>query len=194
MSIKFFQNFPKITYQNKAARNLILKAAFVRNIMSKYGIFYPYTIKNDERADMIAHQYYGSSEYTWLVYLSNDIINPYFDWVLTQSEFEKYIIKKYGSIEDAMELILHYRKNHNTVPADPEDALVWTAEDIYTDDYIMPVETYNQSNNLVKSFWNVPVYAYNYEAQLNDDRRTIQLFDNDLTGVLEKEISTIFFK
>ena len=56
----------------------------------------PFTIKEGERAEDIADYYYGSVDYTWLVYLSNNILDPYHEWPMAEAEFNQYLIEKYS--------------------------------------------------------------------------------------------------
>ena len=69
----FFNNFPLITYNGQVTRNLILKARFFQDVLSNYLAFYPYIIKEGQRADMIANDYYGDKELLvgLLLYWSN---------------------------------------------------------------------------------------------------------------------------
>ena len=46
-----------------------------------------------------------------MIYLSNGIVDPYYGWYLGTEDFEAFIIKKYGSIENAIRRIKHYKMN-----------------------------------------------------------------------------------
>jgi hypothetical protein len=43
--------------------------------------------------------------------MSNEIIDPYYQWYLNDAQFESLIIEKYGSIEHAQKKIIFYRNN-----------------------------------------------------------------------------------
>jgi hypothetical protein len=70
-----------------------------------------YTLKAESRADVIASNYYEDPYYEWLLYLTNGIIDPYYDWHLGTTDFNEFIIDKYGSIEIAMKTIKYYQNN-----------------------------------------------------------------------------------
>lgn len=107
----YFSNYPIINYLDNPAIN-ILASVKVRDVVkNNVNVFYPYVVKDGERADHIAADYYGDARYSWLVYLANDIIDPYYQWPLSTNEFKKFIIKKYGTTEDATLQILFYRVN-----------------------------------------------------------------------------------
>lgn len=183
MSTPFFANIPIINYQGTQVRDILKKSQFFKSVLDNYNAFYPYTVLDEDRADLIAFHYYGSWEYDWLVYFSNQMLDPYFDWVPTQDQFDKYLMKKYGSFENALETIHHYRYDRSVDPAD--------AEADYKDGYEMTPDTFSLLTNIQKSFWK-PVYAYEWESEINEAKRNIKLIDNRLLNQIDREITTIF--
>lgn len=106
-----FDQFQVITYRGVPVRNLMQKVSFA-SIISKTGaVFYPYTIQEGERPDTVAYHYYEDPRYSWLVYMSNNIVDPYYDWPMTTNQFDQFVINKYGSKDYAMEKILFWRDN-----------------------------------------------------------------------------------
>jgi hypothetical protein len=181
--MRYFEQFPLINYNGIMMRDIIHRAKFVKEVLNNDKAFYPFVVSEGQRADMIADKYYGSSDYEWLVWLSNDILDPYFGWVLSRNDFDDYIVSKYGSFENCLETIVHYVYN-DTV--DPEDN-----ERDYRANYEMTVETYGFLSTLDKSFWK-PVYAYEWEFQKNEDKRNIKLLDKRLVPQIERELIGIF--
>lgn len=179
----FFSVFPKIAYNGKVARNIILKSQFFRSVLSQVDVFYPYVIKDHERADTIAYNYYGDSDYIWLVYFSNEIVDPYFQWPMNNADFEEYIVKKYADIPTAQSTIVHYKYDPTVDPAD--------AEAYYRKNYKLSVDSYNAMTTLEKSYWD-PVYAFDNEFNINESRRNIRLFNNDYLPRVEQELVKIF--
>ncbi|NBX50146.1 hypothetical protein EBT25_09435, partial [bacterium] len=98
----YFSFFPKVLYSNTISTNIIAKVAFAKSVQDNLVQFYPYTIENNMRADEIAKNYYGDSSYDWVVYLSNNIIDPVNEWYKTQEQLDALIEQKYGSFVDAL--------------------------------------------------------------------------------------------
>ena len=73
--------------------------------------------------------------------MSNNIIDPYYDWPLSQEQFNKYIISKYGSVIKAQE-IAFYRNNYNQ------------------DDTLLSPSSYNSLIKSSKKYYS-PVIGYN---------------------------------
>ena len=106
-----FTNYPIITYNNTLAVNILARVKFNDVTKNLGAVFYPYTVGEGERPDSIAANYYDDPRYSWVVYMCNDIIDPYYDWYLTEKEFKQFIIKKYGSIERANIEIAYWEDN-----------------------------------------------------------------------------------
>lgn len=93
--VKYFENFPQITYDGRKVRDITRRNRFLKTLTTNPYVFLPYTIKEGERAEDIANDYYGSVDYVWLVYMANNIIDPYHEWPMDQRTFQNYIIDKY---------------------------------------------------------------------------------------------------
>ena len=87
MAKEFFADFPIIKYNNEPVRDISVRIDILENIKTDPYAFLPYTVKNGERAEEVAYLYYGNPKYVWIVYLSNNIIDPYFEWPLDNYEF-----------------------------------------------------------------------------------------------------------
>ena len=107
----YFSNFPIINYLDNPAINLLASVKIRDVVKNNVNVFYPYVVKDGERPDHIAADYYGDARYSWLIYLANDIVDPYYQWPMPTNEFKKFIVKKYGTVEKATEQILFYRVN-----------------------------------------------------------------------------------
>lgn len=95
---KYFEHFPEISYNGVKVKDITRRATFKRELLSNPYLYMPYTIKDNERAEDIAHWYYGSTDYVWLVYYANNIVDPYMQWPLSDYNFNQYLVTKYGEI------------------------------------------------------------------------------------------------
>lgn len=122
----FFKHYPLVRYGNNVANtvsvNLMAKIAFQKTIQQNYEVFHPYTIQEGDRADTIANLYYGDPGYDWIVYYSNGIIDPYYDWYMDSSSFNKFITSKYGSLTTSKRNIKFFRSNYLS-----DDSMISTA-------------------------------------------------------------------
>lgn len=110
----YFNYFPNKLYSNNAVTNLIAKVKFDDSVSRNLGVFYPYTVRENERADIIAENYYGDAEYDWVVYLSNSIIDPIHEWPKDELSQRNFLTAKYTSISNAQLQIAFYRTNEES--------------------------------------------------------------------------------
>lgn len=169
MAKQYFSNFPLIEYNGVALRNIMLKTNIIKELFLGQSIFYTYEVKDGEKPSMVAYNYYGSVDYTWLVMISNQMIDPYFDWILSDEEFQQFIISKYNSILAAQTLVVEYADN--------------VSDERYS------LDTFNlvfEGDDL--DGWLVPVYAYDKEFELNEQKRNIKLIDKRFTRQITLEL------
>lgn len=95
MAGEYFDKIPDITYNRVLVKDISRRVAFLKKTIENPYIFLPYTIEEGDRAEDIAYHYYGDPNYSWLVYLANDIIDPYNEWPMDEYTFNQYIIEKY---------------------------------------------------------------------------------------------------
>jgi hypothetical protein len=177
----FFNNLPIINYFDKQSRSIILKAALISDVVNKADAFYPYIIKDYERPDTIAYEQYDDSTLDWVVYFSNNIVDPYYQWPLTYEQFKPYLEKKYNkTIYELQSEIDHYKYTGLTNE---------TSEDISRKSWIMSPTTYNYIDD--PSGW-TSVSVYDNENNLNEEKRSIRLLNQIYITQLQKEITTIF--
>lgn len=173
----YFKKLGTVSYNGDIVNNIITSIRFKDVVEKNNFIFYPYTIEEYERPDLIAEHYYGDSRYTWVVYLSNKIVDPYFEWPLSTNEFQSFIIKKYGSVEAALEKIEFYRNN-------------W-----YGDDSIISTSAYGALISTLKKYWS-PIIGYSnaitsYERKQVDfvleTNQVVELTLSNVTGLSVNE-------
>jgi len=138
----YFNFFPSTEYANTIVTNLISKVKFDQSVQKNLAVFYPYTIEQGERPDQIAARYYSDPQLDWLIYLANDIMDPYYDWPLSQNQFYEFIKAKYGSVANAQSKIAFYRNNYAS------------------DDTVLTVSGYNALSYLLKKYFK-PVFGIN---------------------------------
>lgn len=136
---RYFEKFPVITYSNTQAIDITKRTAVLERVSINPYIFYPYEISNNERADQLASRYYQDSYKNWIVYLSNKIIDPYYEWYLHSREFDEFLVNKYGSLVNSYDKTSFYRND-------------WINSENIT------VSAYNALTARLKLFWE-PVYG-----------------------------------
>jgi hypothetical protein len=111
MPEKYFEKFPVIQYLNNEVVDITRRAVLLQKVSSNPYVFYPYEIADGERADQFSARYYDDAFRSWQLYITNKIVDPYYEWYLMDDEFNEFVEKKYGSYINAVEKIKHYKNN-----------------------------------------------------------------------------------
>ena len=109
--MKYFSNFPKINYSNTEVIDITRRVKVVDHTKYSPFQFYPYDITTHLRSDQIAEFYYENSYLDWLIYISNEIVDPYYDWYVRDDQLNELIKFKYGSVENAKKRIKYFMNN-----------------------------------------------------------------------------------
>lgn len=181
----YFKYFPKGVHTNRLVTDITRRVDFRKTTFADPYAFQPFQIRGDDRAEDIANFYYESVEYTWLVWMSNRIIDPYFEWPMTNENFDRYIIKKYEAESGVTgQAVKQWARNTSI------DTNIVYYQNIADPDIKIYKDTYRLKDDLVLSEWQAIRY-YEYEEQLNDDRRIIQLLDKQYVRQATKEIAEL---
>jgi hypothetical protein len=108
---RYFDKFPIIRYSNNNVVDITLRVKLLDRISANPYAFYPYTITDSERADQFSSRYYKDPYQSWLIYLTNNIVDPYYEWYLDEEQFIEYLDKKYQSYFTAQQKIKYYQNN-----------------------------------------------------------------------------------
>lgn len=194
----YFSYFPKIQYKGRNVIDITKRTNFIADHLSDPLLFLPYTVTEDDKAEDIAHYYYGSTDYVWLILLANKMTDPYTDWIMSEKQLQKYIQNKYyeksGKSKDVVawsqnetivDNILWFERDEGTVSVDTVLIESVSAEDISM------VQTSEGRQAIFSGFIdtqrNRPIRVYDYETILNENKRQIVLVDKKYTSKIEEE-------
>jgi hypothetical protein len=104
----YFSRFPTTSYSNTQCVNILRRCRVLDKLRADPFVYYPYTLKDGQRADSIAHRYYSDELRSWLVWTSMDLVDPYYEFHISADEFNEYITTKYGSVTNAQNHILYW--------------------------------------------------------------------------------------
>ena len=164
-----FNYYPSILYNSHVSKNLLIKNIFIESSFNDYKKFYNYTVKEGERPDIIAYKEYGDSSLDWIIYLINNVIDPYSDWIMDEKQFRSYLEDKYNTSAEklkstviASSIAYYYYAGLNSD----------SKETINSYNYNMSAQTYIKLNS--PAGW-VPKSIYDHELELNESKREINL-------------------
>lgn len=100
-----FKNFPHIAYtlpdgDTKILKDIMVRVYYKSGFDDEKSIYNFYDIGDGERPEDVSYKVYGSQEYHWVILLFNEILDPYNDWYMSQSNLLKYVKSKYTNMTD----------------------------------------------------------------------------------------------
>lgn len=109
---RYFDRFPVIDYDGNVAKNILARVDFTDQSKKDLYSTFEFTLEEGfERPDILSYNYYGSSKFDWMIYLTNNIVDPYYDYYRPTEDFKSYIETKYGSVSNARLITKFYRTN-----------------------------------------------------------------------------------
>lgn len=116
MPDRYFDKFPLINYSNNSVVNIMERAVLLNSVVKNPYIYYPLDINNEIRPDTIAGKVYNDPYKTWVLYMTNNIIDPYYQWYLNPDDFNEFLKIKYsiGVVDILKQKTAYYRNNWYT--------------------------------------------------------------------------------
>ena len=111
----YFENFPQVIYtldSGVTTFNIVdvftRVKADIQKTLSRTA-YDEYDIQDGETPEILADKFYENVKLYWIILISNEILDPRFDWPLTTQQLSSYITGKYGAAN--INAIHHYVTN-----------------------------------------------------------------------------------
>ena len=179
----YFKQVPDFEYVSRlpdakisdyiAVKNLFKKAELRPDIFQDLSTFQKYQIKGDDRPDNVAEDFYQDSSLDWLVLTSNNIINIQTEWPMSQRDFDRFLLDKYGTYAN-----LESTHHHETLEVKNSKGVVMLEKGLevesdfsfsYYDWWLKEQKTVATADLVTE------VTNYQYEEKIEDAKRNIFL-------------------
>ena len=167
--MSYFSKFPLTSYDIKGnnIRKLlpdILRRVKLRSKIKSGGMLFDrYDVKEGEKPEDIAFKWFGDASLHWVILMTNNVTDRYYDWPLNHAQFAEFLTDKYG---DNIDAVHHYeisRDSGRTTGQGPSD-------------YSHLVEVNSDTDNATS------ISNRQFEERDQDKKRQIQLLDKALLG------------
>ena len=157
----YFRNFEKGFYDlkgdgtEKIVTDLMPRVKVREKVINEMSLYDKYDVPSGERPEDTAFKHFGSAQYHWVVLLTNNITDVYYDWPMSEQAFETFIRDKYANPDG----IHHYEVTQSSGKTTGNGP----------DDYSHRVQVNSDHDN--------PYIITNreYEERIQDKNRQIQL-------------------
>lgn len=104
----YFKELPNVQYPSPLKdrvsdrdyilmKNIFRRVKLRDDVVDSLTVFENYEIRQGERPDTIANEYYGNPELDWLVLITNNITNVRDEWPLSDKDLFEFVTEKYGN-------------------------------------------------------------------------------------------------
>ena len=110
----YFGRFPMMAYDVKGDANYKLLPDILRRVKIRSNIqlgtfmFDNYDVKDGEKPEDVAFKWFGDAEYHWVILMTNNVTDRYYQWPLSQPQFQEHLTDKYGLAN--IDAVHHYEK------------------------------------------------------------------------------------
>jgi hypothetical protein len=122
----YFDRFPMMAYDMAANGDYKLLPNILKRVKLRAGIaagsflFDNYDVRDGERPEDVAFKLYGDPELHWVILMTNNVTDRYYQWPLSAPQFAEHLTDKYGAgNEDAVH---HYEKTQDSGPTSSRDS------------------------------------------------------------------------
>ena len=158
-----------MSYDIKGIKNYkllpdILRRVKLRALIKSGGmLFEKYDVKEGEKPEDIAFKWFGDAELHWVILMTNNVTDRYYDWPMNQVQFAEFLTDKYGDNVDAVHHYEVTKDSGRTTSNGPSD-------------YSHLVEVNSDTANAIS------ISNRQYEEREQDKKRQIQLLNKSFLG------------
>ena len=173
----YFSKFPQGNYDLKGNGNEKLVTDLMRRvkvrakITNEASLYDKYDVPNGEKPEDTAFKHFGDPELHWVILLTNNITDRYYDWPLSFSDFETFIKDKYANPDG----IHHYEVSQSSGRTSAQGP----------DDYSYLVEVNSDATGAQS------VSNREYEQRLQDEKRSINLLNPSYLNTFIEEFNKL---
>jgi len=150
-------------------KNLFKKGVLREDIFQDLAFFTKYDIKGNDRPDNVSFDVYGRSNLDWLVLTANNIINVQTEWPMSQADFDRYLLDKYGTYEK-----MNATHHHETIEIKNTDGVTIVAAGLRVEsDFSVNYFDHKLQQVVTANSITTEVTNYQYEEKLENEKRHI---------------------
>ena len=176
----YFTNFEKGYYdlkgdgQQKLVIDLMTRVKVREKVIDEMSLYDTYDVPSGERPEDTAFKHFGSATYHWVILLTNNITDAFYEWPMSEQDFETFLKDKYSNPDG----IHHYEVTTSSGKRTGNGP----------DDYSHKIEVNSDASGAQS------VSNREYEQRLQDSKRTINLLNPEYLTTFIEEFNNLVRK
>ena len=170
----FFEQFPKLAYDISGNKNFKLVTDIFRrikirsNIADNVSLYSTYDVPSGETPETTSFKHFGTTDYHWIILMTNNITDRYYGWPLNEQDFEAYVVEKY----DNPGAVHHYEITQSSGPTSSLD-----------NSHVIEVNSTTSGAQAVSN--------YTYERRLQDNKSLIKVLKREYLSQFVEEFAKL---
>lgn len=194
----YFKSFPLTMYSLdnlssvQAIPDITRRVGFIQEFISNNSQYDLYDIKDGETPEIVSDIFYGTPLFHWVILHANDIVDPRFDWPLSQENLKSFCIQKYGGESEIYKTKLYtntqnfvvnnFRALEESSFSGEKEEVFFTLEDGSTLLLRDPPTTLNAVSRL------------EYEIAVNESKRRIKVPKDNVISLIQNNFTKLIIK
>ena len=157
--------------KEKLVTDLMTRVKVREKILDEASLYDKYDVPSGERPEDTAFKHFGSSQYHWVILMTNNITDAFYEWPMSEQTFESFLVDKYtnpGAIH-------HYEVSQSSGRTSAQGP----------DDYSYLVEVNSDATGAQS------VSNRQFEQRLQDRRRQINLLNPSYLNTFLEEFNEL---
>lgn len=92
----YFSNPQRIKYDGRVVADMTIRMNIIQSVLANKDLSYDYTLDQGDLPENIAFKFYGDVNLHWIILLTNEIYDPFYEWYMTDAEVLDYSKRVYG--------------------------------------------------------------------------------------------------
>jgi len=141
----------------KIVTDLMTRVKVREKVINEMSLYDKYDVPSGERPEDTAFKHFGSAEYHWVVLMTNNITDAFYEWPMSEQDFEAFLKDKYAEPDGTH----HYELTQSSGKTKANGP----------DDYSYLIEVNSDTTGAQN------VSNRQFEQRIQDERRTINLLN-----------------
>jgi hypothetical protein len=155
----------------KIVTDLMTRVKVREKVINEMSLYDKYDVPSGERPEDTAFKHFGSAEYHWVVLMTNNITDAFYEWPMSEQDFEAFLKDKYAEPDGTH----HYELTQSSGKTKANGP----------DDYSYLIEVNSDTTGAQN------VSNRQFEQRIQDERRTINLLNPSYLNTFIEEFDKL---
>ena len=155
----------------KIVTDLMTRVKVREKVINETSLYDKYDVPSGERPEDTAFKHFGSAEYHWVVLMTNNITDAFYEWPMSEQDFEAFLKDKYAEPDGTH----HYELTQSSGKTKANGP----------DDYSYLIEVNSDTTGAQN------VSNRQFEQRIQDERRTINLLNPSYLNTFIEEFDKL---